>query len=64
MDRLEKNAELTTQDENINEMRLLTNEIFRKNIKEIIRDPVLIDSVINSIDPIDKSTNKLLLNKR
>ena len=42
-------------------MRLLTNDIFRKNMKEIIRDPVLIDSVVNSID---KSTNKLLLNKR
>ena len=45
-------------------MRLLTNDIFRKNMKEIIRDPVLIDSVVNSIDPIDDVTNKLSLNKR
>ena len=45
-------------------MRLLTNDIFRKNMKEIIKDPVLIDTVVNSIDDIDKSTNKLLLNKR
>ena len=45
-------------------MRLLTNDIFRKNMKEIIRDPVLIDSVTNSIDLIDDVTNKLSLNKR
>ena len=45
-------------------MRLLTNDIFRKNMKEIIRDPVLIDSVTNSIDLIDDVTNKLTLNKR
>ena len=45
-------------------MRLLTNDIFRRNMKEIIRDPVLIDSVVNSINPIDDVTNKLSLNKR
>ena len=45
-------------------MRLLTNDIFRKNMKEIIKDPVLIDTVVNSIDNIDESTNKLSLNKR
>jgi hypothetical protein len=59
LDRLNQNAELTTQDETINEMRLLTNDIFRKSMKEIIKDPVLIDLVVNSIDPIDDVTNKL-----
>ena len=33
-------------------------------MKEIIGDPVLIDSVLNSIDSIDYVTNKLSLNKR
>ena len=45
-------------------MRLLTNDIFRRNMKEIIRDPVLIDSVTNSIDPLDDVTNKLSLIKK
>ena len=45
-------------------MKLLTNDIFRRNMKEIIRDPVLIDSVTNSIDPLDDVTNKLSLKKR
>ena len=38
--------------------------IFRRNMKEIIGDPVLIDSVTNSIDSLDDVTNKLSLNKR
>ena len=31
-------------------------------MKAIIKDPVLIDTVVNSIDPVDESTNKLSLN--
>ena len=61
--RLQRNAEIETPQENIEDMKLLTMKQFRTKLKEIIRNPVIIEQVANGIDTFGKVDNKLSLVK-
>jgi hypothetical protein len=61
--RLQQNAEIETPQENIEDMKLLTMKQFRTKLKEIIRNPVIIEQVANGIDTFGKVDNKLSLVK-
>jgi hypothetical protein len=63
-DRLTQSAEILVPMEKEEEMKVLTRQLFRKNLKTIIKNPVIIDSVANGVDEdIDHVDNKLELNK-
>jgi hypothetical protein len=63
LQRLKRNAEIEIPQESIADMTLLKMKEFREKLKEIIRNPVIIEQVSNGIDEFGKVDNKLALLK-
>jgi len=63
LQRLQRNAEIEAPQESIADMTLLKMKEFREKMREIIRNPSIIEQVINGIDEFGKVDNKLALLK-
>jgi len=58
--RLRRNAEIEVPSQQLEDMKFLTNQRFRKNMKGFLKNDVLIEQVINSLSDTDKNN----INKR
>jgi hypothetical protein len=63
LDRLQKNAEIESPENQLEDARFLTITKFREKMRELIRDPVKIEQVINTLDGFDDVDNKATLLK-
>jgi len=61
--RLKRNAEIEAPEESIADMTLIKMKEFREKMKEIIRNPSIIEQVANGIDGFGEVDNKLSLLK-
>jgi hypothetical protein len=60
LNRLRRNAEIEVPNEQVQDMKFLINQNFRKNMKMLLKNDVLIEQVMNSLNNIDKNN----INKR
>jgi len=60
LNRLRRNAEIEVPTEQVEDMKFITNQRFRKNMKTLLRNDVLIEQVMNSLTNTEKND----INKR
>jgi hypothetical protein len=63
LERLQKNAEIESPENQLEDAKFLTITKFREKMRELIRDPVKIEQVINSLDKFEDVDNKAILLK-
>ena len=63
LDRLQKNAEIESPDNQLEDAKYLTITKFREKMRELIRDPVKIEQVMNTLDKNEDVDNKAILLK-
>ena len=63
LERLQRNAEIQAPDFQLQDAKNATASKFRIKMKELIRDPVIIEQVLNSLDSFGEVDNKAILLK-
>ena len=63
LERLQRNAQIEAPEYQLEDAKFETIGKFREKMREIIRDPVLIEQVINSLDSFGEVDNKAILLK-
>jgi hypothetical protein len=63
LERLQRNAQIEAPEYQLEDAKFSTISTFRIKMKELIRDPVLIEQVSNRLDPIDSVDNRARLLK-
>ena len=64
LDRLQRNAEIETPEDELVDAKYETISKFREKMRELVRDPVVIEQVLNSLDSFDNVDNRAILLKQ